>query len=91
MRPMPNRVGYPVAMRLHISLEDQLVGELDRRVGPRDRSRFIGCAVRRALDELDRQDALEIAIGSIPDGGHEWAEDPAGWVREQRTDRPLAS
>jgi Arc/MetJ family transcription regulator len=83
-------VGYRVAMRLHISLDDALVRELDRRVGPRDRSHFIGKAVRHALDELDRIDALEAALGSIPDAGHEWDDDPAEWVRRQRTDRPVA-
>jgi Arc/MetJ-type ribon-helix-helix transcriptional regulator len=84
-------VGYPVAMRLHISLDDQLVEDLDQRVGPRDRSRFISHAVRRALDELARYEAIESAIGSIGDSGHEWDEDPARWVRDQRFDRPAAS
>lgn len=79
-------MGYPVAMRLHISLEDELVAELDRRVPARDRSRFIGHAVRRALDEDRRHAALEAALGSIADSGHEWDDDPAEWVRRQRAD-----
>jgi Arc/MetJ family transcription regulator len=74
-------------MRLHISLDDDLVAELDERIGPRDRSRFIGDAVRHALDEVTRADALQAALGSIPDTGHEWDDDPAKWVRQQRTDR----
>jgi Arc/MetJ family transcription regulator len=74
-------------MRLHISLDDDLVAELDQRVAPRDRSRFIGEAVRQALAEAERADALEAALGAIPDTGHEWDADPAKWVREQRTDR----
>ena len=78
-------------MRLHISVDEALVEALDQRVGPRDRSRFIGHAIRRALDELDRADAIESAIGSITDTGHEWDDDPAGWVRSQRADRPMAS
>jgi Arc/MetJ-type ribon-helix-helix transcriptional regulator len=78
-------------MRLHISLDDALVRELDRRVGPRDRSHFIQKALRRALDELDRIDALDAALGSIPDTGHEWDDDPAEWVRRQRADRPVAN
>jgi metal-responsive CopG/Arc/MetJ family transcriptional regulator len=78
-------------MRLHISLDDDLVHHLDQRVGPRDRSRFIAHAVRRALDDLDRRDAIEQAIGSIADVGHEWDDDPAAWVRSQRADRPVAS
>lgn len=74
-------------MRLHISVDDELVAELDERIGARDRSRFIGEAVRRALDEARRADALESAFGSIPDSGHEWDADPATWVRQQRADR----
>jgi metal-responsive CopG/Arc/MetJ family transcriptional regulator len=78
-------------MRLHISLDDELVRHLDEKVGARDRSRFIAQAVRRALDESDRSEALERAIGSIADSGHEWDDDPAAWVRAQRANRPLAS
>ncbi len=80
-------VGYPVAMRLHITLDDELVRDLDRLVGARERSSFIARAVRRAIDELDRTEALEAALGSIPDSGHDWDADPAAWVRAQRTDR----
>lgn len=78
-------------MRLHISLDDSLVHELDQRVGPRDRSSFIAKAIRRALDELDRMDALDSALGSIPDSGHDWDEDAAGWVRQQRADWSVPS
>lgn len=74
-------------MRLHISMDDELVAELDSRIGPRDRSRFIEQAVRQALDQAKRADALEAALGSIPDTGHDWDRDPAAWVREQRADR----
>ncbi len=84
-------VGYPVAMRLHITLDDALVGDLDQIVGARERSSFIAKAVRRAIDELKRSDALEAALGAISDSGHDWDDDPAAWVRAQRTDRePLA-
>ena len=71
-------------MRLHISLEDELVAELDRRVGPRRRSSFIAAAVRRAVEDERRWDLIESALGSIEDEGHEWDEDPAAWVRAQR-------
>lgn len=71
-------------MRLHISLEDGLVEELDRRVGPRRRSAFIEDALRRALENEQRWDAIERGIGAISDGGHEWDDDPAEWVRQQR-------
>jgi Arc/MetJ family transcription regulator len=71
-------------MRLHISLEDELVAELDRRIGPRRRSSFIAAAVRRAIDDERRWDLIESALGSIEDEGHEWDDDPAAWVRSQR-------
>ncbi len=76
-------VGYGVAMRLHITLTDDLVGELDRRLGARERSAFIAAALRRALDDERRWDDIAAAIGAIEDG-HEWDADPAEWVRAQR-------
>jgi hypothetical protein len=75
-------------MRLHISLEDELVAELDRRVGRRRRSAFIARAVREALDDERRWELIESALGSIPDTGHEWDDDPAAWVRAQRRADP---
>ncbi|MGH3825474.1 MAG: hypothetical protein ACRDRA_21950 [Pseudonocardiaceae bacterium] len=74
-------------MRLHITLDDALVGDLDRVVGSRERSSFIAKAVRRAIDELERSEALEAALGAISESGHDWDTDPAAWVRTQRTDR----
>ena len=76
---------------MHITLEDELVRELDRRVGPRRRSLFIAAAIRQALDDARRWELIEQAAGSIEDGGHEWDLDPAAWVRAQRTlERPVA-
>jgi Arc/MetJ family transcription regulator len=69
---------------MHINLDDSLVAELDRRVGPRRRSAFITAAIRRALDDERRWELIESAFGSIPDTGHDWDEDPAAWVRAQR-------
>lgn len=73
-----------MAMRLHISLEDTLVAELDRRVGRRRRSSFIAEAVRQALDEEHRWELIESAFGAVSPSGHEWEDDPAEWVRAQR-------
>ncbi|MGH2771411.1 MAG: hypothetical protein ACRDJF_12955 [Actinomycetota bacterium] len=72
-------------MRLHVILADRLVEELDRRVGRRRRSTFIAEMIRRALDDERRWEEIEAALGTIPDHGHEWDEDPAAWVRAQRT------
>jgi hypothetical protein len=71
-------------MRLHVYLEDELVGELDQLVGTRERSAFIGEAVRDALDRKRRWDKIWSAVGSISDEGHVWDADPAAWVRSQR-------
>jgi metal-responsive CopG/Arc/MetJ family transcriptional regulator len=71
-------------MRVHISLDDDLIAELDRLIGPRRRSAFVAEAVRRALDDRRRWDDIEAALATIADTGHDWDEDPAGWVREQR-------
>ncbi len=72
-------------MRLHISLDDEIVHALDSRVGRRERSAFIAAAVRRALEDERRWEDIEDAVGALADQGHEWDIDPAGWVREQRT------
>jgi metal-responsive CopG/Arc/MetJ family transcriptional regulator len=71
-------------MRLHIALDDDLVADLDRRVGPRRRSAFIAELIRRGLEDERRWDDIEAALGAIADTGHEWDDDPATWVRAQR-------
>ncbi|MEJ7562739.1 MAG: hypothetical protein WKF45_09470 [Ilumatobacteraceae bacterium] len=71
-------------MRLHITLEDELVEALDARLGSRERSRFIAAALRRALDDERRWDAIATAVAAPTAADHEWDADPAAWVREQR-------
>ena len=68
-------------MRLHVSLDDELVRELDRRVGPRRRSAYIAAAVRAALDDARRRELIEASTETIPDTGHDWDDDPAESVR----------
>ena len=77
-------------MRVHITLDEKDVKRLDARVGARRRSSFIAEAVRRALDDEQRWESIESAIGSIPDAGHEWDQDVAGWVHRQRHSDPRA-
>ncbi len=69
-----------MAMRIHISLDDELVAELDSRVGRRQRSGFIARLVRRALDDERRWDEIEASLGAIGDEGHDWDLDAAAWV-----------
>jgi Arc/MetJ family transcription regulator len=71
-------------MRLHIQLDDELVAELDQRAGHRRRSAFVAELIRRALDDERRWDDIEAALGGLDDTGHDWDDDPAGWVRAQR-------
>lgn len=82
--PSPPLVCYRRHMRLHIALDDALVAELDRRVGARQRSAFIAELIRRGLDDEQRWDDIEAALGKLGDTGHEWDDDPAEWVRRQR-------
>jgi metal-responsive CopG/Arc/MetJ family transcriptional regulator len=71
-------------MRLHIALDDELVADLDRRVGPRRRSAFIAELIRRGLEDEQRWGDIESALGALSETGHEWDEDPASWVRSER-------
>jgi len=75
-------------MRLHISLRDELVAELDRKVGRRRRSAFIAETLSRALEDERRWRDVEAALGAIADGAHEWDADPQAWVRAQRQADP---
>jgi metal-responsive CopG/Arc/MetJ family transcriptional regulator len=71
-------------MRLHISLDDELIKALDARVGRRQRSAFIAATIRDALEDQRRWDEIEAALGSLQKSAHDWDADPAGWVRSQR-------
>ncbi len=73
-------------MRLHISLDDQLVAELDRRVGKRRRSAFLAETLRGALDDERRWDGVMASLGGLQGSqpSDAWGDDPAAWVREQR-------
>jgi metal-responsive CopG/Arc/MetJ family transcriptional regulator len=71
-------------MRLHISLDDDLVAQLDKRVGRRRRSMFIGETVRRALEDEHRWEDIESGLGALAGHENEWDRDPAGWVTAQR-------
>ncbi|MEA3018958.1 MAG: hypothetical protein QOI47_482 [Actinomycetota bacterium] len=71
-------------MRMHIVVDDDVVAELDRRVGRRQRSRFIVELLRRGLDDERRWDDVEAAVGALEDTVHDWDDDPASWVQAQR-------
>jgi predicted transcriptional regulator len=71
-------------MRLHIEIDDELVRAVDRLAGSRRRSAFIREAIETALSQQQRLERLRAARGSIRADGHEWDDDPAGWVAAQR-------
>jgi hypothetical protein len=71
-------------MRLHITLDEKTVREVDRRAGRGRRSAFIARTVERALEDERRWDEIEAALGGITDEGHEWDRDAAAWVRAGR-------
>ena len=75
-------------MRVHITLRPELVKELDRRVGQRQRSGFIAQAVAQALEDERRWELIQAAIGAIADRDHDWDADPAAWVRDERRADP---
>ena len=71
-------------MRLHISLDEGLIAELDRRAGRGRRSAFISRTVERALEDERRWEEIEASLGALDDRGHEWDDDPAAWARTGR-------
>ena len=75
-------------MRLHAALDAALRPEIDRRTGSLCRNAFIGELMQRGLDDEPRWDDIEAALGGLPDTGHEWDDDPAAWVRRQRSADP---
>jgi hypothetical protein len=56
-----------VGMRMHITLDDDLVKRIDELAGARGRSRYIREAVEGRLDIDARLAARRRAFGSIPD------------------------
>ena len=75
---------YRKHMRMHIELDDALVAQIDDIAGLRRRSAFVRAAVRAAVDQHMRWQLIGRAAGAIPDTGHDWDDDPALWVRNQR-------
>jgi Arc/MetJ-type ribon-helix-helix transcriptional regulator len=73
--------------RTHVVLPDELLHELDARVGPRRRSEFIRQAIEEKLNQLRRVEAFEQVVGSNGDWETpEWEtpERAIEWVRSLR-------
>lgn len=74
-------------MRTHIHLPDELVFQVDSRVGHRNRSRFICEAIAEKLRRHEQLERLDQAIGEFAEvdvPGWETEESTLGWVRAQR-------
>ena len=73
--------------RAHVVLPNDLVREIDERVGQRRRSEFFQEAIEEKLNRLQRLEAFERVVGSIGDGDiPEWdtPESAAQWVQDLR-------
>ena len=71
-------------MRVHIIVDDDVVRRSDSLAGERGRTTWIVKTITERLDTEERKAALLSGLGCIPDTGHEWDDDVAGWVRAQR-------
>lgn len=81
-----------MCMRMHITLEDELVDRIDGVAGSRGRSRYIRKAIESQLEEDARVAARRRAFGSLPDFAPwmtpEWiAESRKEDRREEHLDR----
>jgi len=73
------------AKRTHVVLSDELVKEIDKRVGSRQRSLFITQAAERELMRLRQLDALDAVAGAWKDKDHpELKQGADQWVRKLR-------
>lgn len=67
--------------RTHVVLPDELLKEIDRKVGPRGRSRFLERAARQLLRDVELDEAIEATSGIIN------AEDYPHWKDDETTYR----
>jgi Arc/MetJ-type ribon-helix-helix transcriptional regulator len=74
-------------VRTHVVLPENLIREVDRRVGARRRSRFIEEAIRERLAREALSSALRESAGVLEGKNYpDWdsPEDVSGWVRGSR-------
>jgi hypothetical protein len=74
--------------RTHVVLAEQLVKEIDRLVGARQRSNFLAEAAEKELMRLRQIEALKAAAGAWKDKDHpELKQGSANWVRKMRREK----
>ena len=78
------------AKRTHVVLSDQLVKDIDRLVGTRQRSSFLTEAAEKELMRRRQIEALKVAAGAWKDKDHpELKQGSAKWVRKLRQESEL--
>ena len=71
--------------RTHVVLDEQLVKDIDRLVGTRQRSSFLTEAAEKELLRRRQIEALKAAAGAWKDKDHpELKQGSAAWVRKLR-------
>jgi metal-responsive CopG/Arc/MetJ family transcriptional regulator len=73
--------------RTHVVLSDEVIADIDERVGERGRSRFLEVAAREKLERLDLELALRDGAGVLKEKDYpHWRDQEAvnEWVRAQR-------
>lgn len=77
--------------RAHVVMSDDVLEEVDERVGERGRSRFVEEAVREKLARLRLEEEIRNTQGIARGKGYEHWRDQrsaSAWVRTTRADRP---
>lgn len=73
--------------RTHVVLAEELLEDIDRLVGARQRSSFLAEAAEKELMRRRQIEALKAAAGAWKDKDHpELKQGSAGWVRKMRQD-----
>jgi Arc/MetJ-type ribon-helix-helix transcriptional regulator len=73
--------------RTHVVLAEELVQDIDRLVGARQRSNFLTEAAEKELMRRRQIEALKAAAGAWKDKDHpELKHGSTGWVRKMRQD-----
>ena len=73
--------------RAHVVLPNDLLCEIDERVGQRRRSEFIQEAIEEKLNRLRRAEAFQRVVGSVADGDIPECDTPEAasqWVHDLR-------
>ena len=74
-------------MRVHVVISDEVMRDVDRIVGPRERSEYIESAIREKLQREKQGWAIEYGAGLFERAKTPYGpmnEDSAAWVRRQR-------